>query len=130
MTARIELTFWEVEFPLCWSLSARSCYRTSLTTCQRPRPRTTTRRRNIDGQQSHQGDNETYALGNASTGTSFDVVKNLLDLRSILLSPQRLASFDVQEAERIDRIEGFEELRLRECLFGVILNVVPTCGGK
>ena len=39
---------------------------------------------NVNGQQSHTGDSERYALGNASASISFDVIENLLDLASIL----------------------------------------------
>jgi len=66
----------------------------------------------------------TYALGNASTSISFDVVENLLDLGlDLVLSPKHLASLDVQEAEGIDRIESVEEFRFREGVFGVVLRV-------
>ena len=87
-------------------------------------------RRNVSGQQTHKDDSETYTLGNASTSISFDVVENLPDLGiDLVLSSQHLASLDVKEAEGIDRIESVEELRFRECLYGVILRFLECNTG-
>ena len=79
---------------------------------------------------SRKGNSETYALGNASTSISFDVVENLSDLGiNLVLSPQHLASLDVQEAEGIDRIESVEELRFGKCLYSVILRFLERDTG-
>lgn len=79
--------------------------------CQQLRSRTTIHRCKVSSRQSFQADSETYAFSKASASISLDVVQNLLDLSiDLLLGPQHLTGFDVQEAEGIDRIESVVEL--------------------
>lgn len=72
----------------------------------------------------------TYAFYKASTSISLNVVHNLLDLLlDPILSPQYLASLDVQEAVGVDIIKSIIEFRLREGIFGVILGLLERNAG-
>ena len=58
------------------------------------------------------------------------MVHNLLDLSvDLVLSPQHLTSFDVQEAEGVYVIKSLEELRLRKGTFAVILGLLERDTG-
>ena len=131
MTARVELTFWEVEFPPCWSLSARSCLLPNILD-KVPTTPFTDSYPYVRGQHqvSHQAEGRTYALGKAPPDVSLDVIQNLFDLSlDLLLGPQHLAGFDIQEAKGVDCIQSVEELRLREGNFVVILRLLERNAG-